>query len=159
MNADPAVMADLGGPLTRAQSDAKLDLFDNFFTTHGYGRWVVEDRSDSATERFLGYCGLKPHEADHPLGRHSDIGWRLCRRAWGRGYATEAARAALDDAFNRTELAAVYAYTAATNHRSQAVMSRLGMNRQEDLDFAIPDDVLGRWHGLVWVARRPGSAG
>ncbi len=155
MNADPVVMADLGGPLTRFQSDAKLDLFESCFASHGYGRWVVEDPAASADDRFLGYCGLKPHGEDHPLGPHSDIGWRLCHRAWGQGYATEAAQAALEDAFGRAGLSTVYSYTAADNHRSQSVMTKLGLDRREDLDFVIPDEVLRQWSALVWVAHRP----
>ncbi len=155
MNADPVVAADLGGPLTRSDSDAKFTQFSGFFRTCGYGRWVVEDPSAPPEGQFLGYCGLKPHGADHPLGAHSDIGWRLCRKAWGNGYAPEAARAALDDAFTRTDLQTVYAYTAADNHRSQSVMTKLGLERRADLDFAIEDESIGQWRGLVWVADRP----
>ncbi len=154
MNADPEVMADLGGPLSRAASDAKLASFDAAFDSHGFGRWLVQG-SPGGEPEFLGYAGIKPHDASHPLGAHNDIGWRLRRRAWGHGFATEAATAALDDAFGRVGLDAVYAYTAADNIRSQRVMARLGLDRAEQLDFTMPDEVLGEWHGLVWVASAP----
>lgn len=101
---------------------------------------------------FLGYGGIVPHTDDHPLGEHWDIGWRLSRNAWGHGYATEAATAALIDAFERLGLPQVLAYTAAENVRSQAVMNRLGMQRRVDLDFAGHYDGYGLWNGLVWVA-------
>jgi len=151
MNADVEVMADLGGPLTRAASDDKLDRFRSTFALHGITRWVVTDRLGG----FMGYCGIVPHTDDHPLGEHCDIGWRFCRNAWGHGYATEAATAALADAFERLDLPQVLAYTAAENARSQAVMNRLGMTRRVDLDFASDYDGYGVWNGLVWIAMPP----
>jgi RimJ/RimL family protein N-acetyltransferase len=66
-------------------------------------------------EPLLGYAGVIPSRLDHPLGSHSEIGWRLVQRCWDHGYATEAARAALDDAFTRLGLAKVIAYTSLDN--------------------------------------------
>lgn len=155
MNADTEVMADLGGPLLRAASDAKFEAFSGFFNTHGYSRWVVEGSLNGSEPIYLGYAGIKPHDESHTLGAHSDIGWRFSRAAWGHGFATEAAAAALHDAFTRVGLTRVLSYTAPDNARSQAVMRRLGLERDESLDFTMPDDVLGEWHGLVWVATAP----
>lgn len=148
MHADPEVMWDMGGPFSRAKSDAKFDRYRDAFTTCGYCRWAAED----STGRFVGYTGLMPSREGHPLGVHSDIGWRLVRTAWGKGYATEAARAALKDAFVRIGLKEALAYTSADNLRSQAVMTRLGLMRAEALDYSegAGDAV---WCGLVWVAR------
>src|SRR5262245_20568947 len=148
LNADPVVMADLGGPLMRDVSDAKLDRYIDAIRRHGYGRWLVETRAGS----FLGYCGVMTAPPDHPIGQHAEIGWRFRRHAWGKGYATEAAQAALADAFRRVHLAEVLAYTSADNHRSQAVMRRLRLCRDESRDFEIYNDRLGRWRGLVWSA-------
>jgi RimJ/RimL family protein N-acetyltransferase len=97
MNADAVVMADLGGPLSRGRSDLKLERLRCSLRDDGVTRWVVTDRSG----RFCGYCGIVRQGEDHPLGAHHEIGWRLSRRSWGRGYATEAAAAALSDAFDR----------------------------------------------------------
>jgi RimJ/RimL family protein N-acetyltransferase len=74
------------------------------------------------------------------------------RSAWGHGYATEAARASLKDVFERVQLKAVLTYTSADNLRSQAVMTRLNLQREPSLDYSEP---LGArtWHGMVWVAR------
>jgi RimJ/RimL family protein N-acetyltransferase len=77
------------------------------------------------------------------------------RHAWGFGYATEAARAALTDAFVRVGMDAVIAYTAADNLRSQAVMTRLKMRRDPSRDFTTDYAIKG-WRGLVWEAR-PGG--
>jgi len=151
LNADPDVMADLGGVLTRAQSDAKLDRYAAAIAAHGCGRWLMETRDGV----FLGYAGVMPAGPDHPLGAHAEIGWRLMRAAWGHGYATEAASAALGDALGRAGLSEVLAYTAPDNLRSQAVMARLGLERDFARDFTAHYDAADAWHGLVWVARAP----
>lgn len=151
LNATPEVMWDLGGPLGRAQSDAKFDRYVAAFARHGFCRWALEDRDG----QFLGYTGVMPSRPGHPLGPHADIGWRLVHSAWGRGYATEAARAALRDAFERVGLKEVLAYTSADNVRSREVIKRLNMQRAESLDYAEPLGT-GMWQGLVWIAR-PGN--
>lgn len=148
LNADPEVARDLGGPLDRRQSDAKLDRYVATFERHGYCRWAIED----SQQLFRGYAGAMPSPPDHPLGPHVEIGWRLARAAWGRGYAAEASAAALADLFTRIGLGEVLAYTSHDNARSQAVMRRLGLQRDPARDFSHAYD--GRpWHGLVWVAR------
>jgi RimJ/RimL family protein N-acetyltransferase len=148
LNTDPVVSRDLGGPLARAESDAKLDRYMATFEQVGFCRWLIEDMN----EQFLGYAGVMPSRSGHPLGRHFDIGWRLARSAWGRGYATEAAKASLRDAFERVHLKEVLAYTAADNVRSQAVIQRLNMQRAASLDYSEPVGK-GTWRGLVWIAR------
>ena len=134
--------------MARAESDAKLDRYMATFEHHGFCRWLVEVQD----EQFLGYAGVMPSRPGHPLGRHFDIGWRLVRPAWGRGYATEAARASLRDAFERVHLEQVLAYTSADNVRSQAVITRLNMPRAASLDYSEPAGT-GIWRGLVWIAR------
>jgi RimJ/RimL family protein N-acetyltransferase len=149
MHADPEVMHDYGGPISRIESDAKLDRYVLAYRRYGFCRWAVESQEG----KFLGYTGVMPSRPDHPLGPHVEIGWRLVRQVWGHGYATEAARAALRDAFIRVRLAEVLAYTAPDNLRSQAVMARLGLQRVPARDFTANFDSIKRWHGLVWVAR------
>lgn len=149
LNAHPEVMADLGGPIDRAASDRKFDHYAAAYEARGYCRWLIEDHAGT----FLGYTGVMPRNGDHPLGFHNEIGWRLTREAWGGGYATEAARAALDDVFTRIGLDEVLAYTRPDNLRSQAVMLRLDLQRDEARDFVIPLENVQHWTGLVWVAR------
>jgi RimJ/RimL family protein N-acetyltransferase len=93
-----------------------------------------------------------PSRHGHPLGPHADIGWRLVRSVWGRGYATEAARASLRDVFERALLKEVLAYTSADNVRSRAVIQRLNMQRAASLDYSEPLGA-GMWQGMVWRAR------
>jgi len=149
LNTDPEVSRDLGGPLSRAASDAKLDRYIAAFESLGFCRWAIESRAGD----FLGYAGVMPAGAGHALGAHDEIGWRLMRNAWGHGYAAEAAREALDDAFTRIGLTEVLAYTAPDNLRSQAVMERLRLTRDPSRDFVARYDRVGDWHGLVWVAQ------
>ena len=150
MHADPAVMHDYGGPISRRESDAKLDRYMAAYGNDGFSRWAVETRDGD----FLGYAGPITSGPDHPLGLHVQIGWRLVRRAWGFGYATEASRAALDDAFDRVRLEAVVAYTSPDNLRSQAVMMRLQMRRDRSRDFTADYAAIKGWRGLVWEASR-----
>jgi RimJ/RimL family protein N-acetyltransferase len=131
LHAHPEVMRDLGGPIDRAASDKKLASYRAAFCRHGFSRWAIETRDGN----FLGYAGVMPSPADHPLGAHFQIGWRLVRDAWGKGYASEAAAAALSDAFSRAGLQEVVAYTERENKRSQAVMNRLPMTRDPSRDF------------------------
>lgn len=148
--ADAEVMRDLGGPIDRAAADAKLDRYAATLARADVARLAVETRSGA----FLGYAGVMPLAEGHPSGARFDVGWRLMRDAWGRGYATEAARAALDNAFARLGPEEIVAFTAPDNLRSQAVMQRLNMVRAAERDFTLTGDRLGDWHGLVWVARR-----
>ncbi len=145
LHADPEVMADLGGPIDRSASDAKLDRYLMAFARHGFSRWAVT----APDGELLGYTGVMAEAAGHPLGAHAQVGWRFVRRAWGHGYATEATLVALDDAFGRAGLTEILAYTAADNVRSQAVMGRLGLRRDPSRDFTMDNG----WRGMVWMAR------
>jgi RimJ/RimL family protein N-acetyltransferase len=157
MNADPEVMHDLGGPIGRADSDRKLDAYADSFDRYGYTRWLIETLDEGESHgTFVGYAGVVAHsEPGHPLGLHDEIGWRLTRTAWGHGYATEAARAALGDVFTRIGLSEVLSYTSPDNVRSQAVMRRLNLRRDRSLDFTATYPEFESWSGLVWVATAP----
>src|SRR5687767_147379 len=113
MSADPDVMLSWGAPMSRMVSDARLDRYMAAFKRHGFCRWLLETRDGE----FIGYAGIMPGREGHPLGPHFEIGWGLVRRAWGRGYATEAAKAALQDVFTRGGLTEVLGYTTPENVR------------------------------------------
>ena len=155
MNADPEVREHLGALLTREQSDASVARFEADFDRRGYGWWAVEVRD---TGGFVGFAGLDEVEDGMPF-TGVEIGWRLARSSWGRGYATEAALAVLAHGFGALELPEVLAVTTATNLRSQAVMRRIGMSRDTEADFddpTVPEGPL-RPNVLYRVARGPGS--
>jgi RimJ/RimL family protein N-acetyltransferase len=149
-------MADLGGPFTPAQSNEKFARYATSWTTLGISRWALEDMKG----QFQGYCGVmyRPDSA-HPLGAHYEIGWRLCRSAWGKGIAARAAVLALEHAWATIGANEILSYTAPDNFRSQKVMSRLALARYPERDFkAKYDGQPTMWHGLVWGAIRPESA-
>ncbi len=146
LHSDPIVMRDLGGPISREQSARKMDKYRNAFAQFGYSRWCVTDRSGG----FLGYVGIMQRGEQHPIGAHDEIGWRLSRNAWGNGYATEAALAALNDCFMRHSLAEVLAYTSADNARPQAVIARLPFERCQSRDFNTGTAGGGSRNVLVW---------
>ena len=151
LNADPEVMHDYPALPERDWVDAKFDRYSAHFRNHGFGRWMLERKSDGQT---LGYTGIMPIWPEHPYGEGMEIGWRLVRSAWGQGYASEAATAALADGFGRLGFDEVVAYTTETNDRSQAVMRRSGMTYDPGRDFHHPDQADGsslrRW--LIYVA-------
>lgn len=148
LHRDPEVMADLGGPIDPAQCDLKFDRYCAAQRDHGVSRWAVENVDGI----FLGYAGVMPRMApEHPLGPHFEIGWRFMRGAWGKGYATESARAALDHATKELGLQGIIAYTGPDNWRSQAVMLRLGLVRDPLRDFVAPNPHGRPARGLVWV--------
>jgi RimJ/RimL family protein N-acetyltransferase len=148
MHADPEVMVDAARPLTREKSDRKLDRYVAGFARDGFCQWAVE----SLDGAFVGYAGATRIAKAHPLGAHVGAGWRLARRAWGNGYASEATRAAFDDLYRRAGVREILAYTSPDNVRSRAVMARLAMRREPELDFTA-DYPSGPWTGLVWSAR------
>lgn len=132
----PAVMRWLGGVADAAEQAAGQARIENYRAEHGHTFWVVERREDGA---LLGFCGLKrSNQAGGPQGM-MEVGWRLREDAWGKGYAKEAAAAALALAFDRFGAEEVIALTVARNTASWGLMLRLGMERREDLDFASPD--------------------
>jgi len=151
LNADPGVMEHFPAPLSREESDALAARLRDAMASRGWGLWAVERRADDA---FLGFAGLTPVRREMPFAPAVEIGWRLARAAWGSGYATEAARAALRVAFGTLELPEVVSFTAATNERSVAVMRRLGM--REDAPFEHPAIAEGhrlRPHRLFRLSR------
>ena len=130
----PAVMRYLGGVQDRSTWDAAVTRLESYQSEFGHTFWLVERKVD---DELLGFCGLK--RVNSPggdrLAGQFEIGWRLRESAWGKGYAKEAAIAALDLAFSRFDAPHVVALTIGANIESQGLMKRLGMTRREDLDF------------------------
>jgi RimJ/RimL family protein N-acetyltransferase len=150
MNADPEVMRYFPAPLSRAESDRAVDRFERRFDEQGFGLWALELR---ATGEFLGFTGLNPMPAGMPGAGGIEVGWRLARRAWRHGYATEAARAAVEVAFAGLGLSEVWSLTAVANTPSEAVMHRLGMRRWALVDH--PQLPEGHWLRPHVVYRLP----
>ena len=152
LNADAEVMAHFPAPLSRIESDAMADKIRQLFAPRGWGLWAVEL---SAEKRFIGCVGLHNPIAELPCSPCTEIGWRLAREAWGHGYATEAASAALAFAFNTLKLEEVVSFASKTNIKSIAVMKRLNMlDSHQDFDHpAIPQGSILRPHVLYKITR------
>lgn len=140
LNADPVVMATLPAALTRAESDAPVARTEASFDERGHGLWAVEER---ATGAHVGFVGLAAATFPAAFTPAVEVGWRLAAAHWGQGYATEAARAAVADGFDRLGLAEIVSFTAEGNERSRRVMERLGMTRDPSEDFDHPSLPVG----------------
>ncbi|MDV2079251.1 GNAT family N-acetyltransferase [Marinobacter xestospongiae] len=153
MGSDPEVMAYFPSLLSREDSDAMADRCQALIQLRGWGFWALETRDGG---EFVGFVGLHEPAAELPFSPCVEIGWRLAREAWGRGYATEAASAALDFAFDQLGLAEVVSFTTLENRRSRAVMERLGMRSAADENFEHPAVAVGnplRPHCLYRLGR------
>jgi RimJ/RimL family protein N-acetyltransferase len=134
MNADPAVMEFFESPQSRAASDASINAWQAQFAANGWSNWAVELRKSA---EFIGFTGLSTPRRTFSFSPCVEVGWRLVRACWGRGYATEAARACLRVAFEQLALPEIVSFTAVGNLRSRAVMERIGMhNANQDFEHS-----------------------
>jgi RimJ/RimL family protein N-acetyltransferase len=164
LNADARVMEHFPNALTRGESDELVDRFGQRWDEDGLGLWAVERRDDGA---FLGFTGLAPPRFEADFTPCVEVGWRLAAEAWGHGYATEAARAALAFGFEVRGLSEILSWTVPANLRSRAVMERIGMTHDPADDFDHPSIAVGsplRRHVLYrlsrerWLATREAGA-
>lgn len=124
LNADPRVMEFFPEPLSQMQSDRMADRIRGLIGQRGWGFWAVEVPGIAP---FIGFVGLHKPSAELPCSPCVEVGWRLAAAYWGKGYASEAAAAALRAGFEQLELPEIVSFTAVLNQRSQAVMQRIGM--------------------------------
>jgi len=144
MNADPDVMRFIGdGHVNdRAEAAASLAQMRRHWDEHGFGRWALERKEDGSV---IGFAGLGfPHFIPE-LATVPEIGWRLDRPHWGRGYATEAAIASRDDFFRSFGYDRMISLAYPANTSSLRVMAKLGFRRD--------GEVRGVGGRLIWVHR------
>jgi RimJ/RimL family protein N-acetyltransferase len=156
MNCDPEVMRFFPSLQGRAASDASIDGWQSQFAAQGWSNWAVEERESG---RFIGFVGLTVPRRNLPFSPCVEIGWRLARPYWGKGYATEAANAALRVGFERVALREIVSFTTLGNLKSRAVMERIGMhNANQDFEHpAIPEGHEQRLHCLYRLTREQWS--
>jgi ribosomal-protein-alanine N-acetyltransferase len=152
MNADPRVMEHFPAVLTHDESDALVARIERQLAQFGWGLWAAERRD---TGEFIGFIGLSPVPDDLLLAPGTEVGWRLAREHWGRGFATEGARASVHHGFDNVGLDEIFSFTAAANLRSQRVMQKLGMSRDAANDFEHPryPNWSGRHHVVYRLSR------
>ena len=152
MSADSKVMEYFPRVLSEEESNVVADKVSTLINSNGWGFWALELLSEG---RFIGFVGLHRLELEYPFSPGVEIGWRLSREFWGRGYASEAANAALQFAFRSLGLNEVVSFTAVRNKRSEAVMKKIGMIDARE-NFNHPNLPFGdplREHVLYRIAR------
>ncbi len=154
MNDDPDVMRHLPAMLTAEESNALVKRIEAHFAEHGFGLWALEVPGIAP---FIGYCGLLRVRFDAHFAPAVEIGWRLAREFWDQGYATEAARAALEWGFINLDVDEIVSFTTPANNRSRRVMERIGMTNDvaDDFDHPLLPGGHPLQHHLLYRARRP----
>ena len=153
LNANSHVMRFFLTTRTLDDSNSEARWFAERFTVDGFGPWAVEV-PDVAP--FAGFVGAWRIMRQMPFTPAVEIGWRFDEPYWGKGYAAEAAKAALQDIFLRTDVPEVVAYTTKQNEPSQRVMEKLGMRYDPTADFdhpAVPEAHPLRRHVLYRISR------
>ncbi len=151
LHADPFVMEHFPFMLSCEQSDAFANKARQGIEEKGWGLWAVECKENG---EFIGMVGLQPVSDFLPFAPAVEVLWRLAYPYWGRGYATEAANACIDFAFQTLGEDHVVAFTALKNSRSEAVMKRLAMEYHGVFDHPqLPDGHPSKPHHL-YIARK-----
>lgn len=121
---DKAVMEHFPKLLTKEESKDLIDRLNVHFQTYGYTYFAVDILESS---EFIGFTGLKNQDWESEFTPCVDIGWRLKKTAWGKGYATEAAKGCIDASFSVFKVKEVLSFTTDTNTPSEKVMQKIGM--------------------------------
>jgi RimJ/RimL family protein N-acetyltransferase len=153
LNADPEVMEYFPKCLSREESDQSAGRIREGIERRGFGFWAVEVLG---VADFIGFTGLSVPPYETHFTPCVEIAWRLARKFWGFGYATEAARLALDYGFRELGLDQIVAFTFVGNRRSRKVMERLGMTHSQEDDFehpSLPEEHHLRRHVLYRLSR------
>jgi RimJ/RimL family protein N-acetyltransferase len=154
LNADPTVMRFMRSVLTREDSDAYVQRARQHLADHGFCTWAVEA---PGVAPFIGAVGLNHLRFEASFTPAVEVAWRLDQPFWGQGYATEAARAAIQDGFTRIGLKEIVAITRPANIPSERVMQRLGMTRSAEFDHPLlPEESPLRRH-ILYRQAAPGS--
>ena len=159
LNGDPVVMEHFPSTLTPEQSDEMVERMRATWAANGYGLWAVEVK-ESGT--FIGFIGLSSPTWEASFTPCVEVGWRLARHAWGRGYAPEGARAALDFGFTHVGLPRdeIVSFTTVANANSRRVMEKIGLTHDtsDDFDHPMLPDWAGRRHVLYRIGRTAWAA-
>lgn len=154
LNLDPVVMRFFPGLQSREGSDSDIKRWSTELDDRGWSNWAVETR---ASGKFIGFIGLTVPRRALAFMPCVELGYRLAREHWGKGYATEGAKAALRIGFDRLGLQEIVSFTSCINLPSRAVMERVGMtNADADFDYPNPallDDSELKKHCLYRLSR------
>jgi RimJ/RimL family protein N-acetyltransferase len=136
LNSDVRVMEFMPARLSPVESDLFLDRIEQHFFKYGFGLYAVDLRQP---RQFIGTVGLMVPAFKAHFTPCVEIGWRLSADCWGRGLATEAAKAVVQHAFESLKLESLVSFTVPANTRSRRVMEKIGMTRDSSDDFEHPN--------------------
>ena len=135
MDSDPEVHKYVGARPTQTIQDTShhIDLIRQQYVDNGIGRWAVIEK---ASGQFIGWSGLKlMRETVNGHTLYYDLGYRLMKKYWGQGYATESAKAALDYSFRQFKPEKIYGMAHTENKGSTNVLTKSGLRFVEEFDF------------------------
>lgn len=134
INADPEIMKFFPKTQTTEETQSFIERMQKQFTEFGYCYFAVELLADS---EFIGFIGIayQTYQADYTPC--TDIGWRLSKKHWGKGYATEGAKRCLEYAFQNLGLIKIFSIAPKTNENSEAVMTKIGMSKVKEFDHPL----------------------
>jgi RimJ/RimL family protein N-acetyltransferase len=135
INQDPKVTEFLAGPFTM---DNIYDFISRMIAqgdNHNYTLWAACLKE---TGGLIGFIGLNYTDWEFPFSPAVEVAWRLGSQYWGKGYATEGAKASLDYGFKKCRLNEIISFTVPINSRSIRVMEKIGLKRDLNSDFAHP---------------------
>ena len=135
INQDPKVMRYFPGLQDEETTKSFIKKVNDHFDKHGYSLYACVRRD---SHEFIGFIGLLFADFESHFTPATEIGWRLSSRQWGRGFATEAAQAVLDYAFQELKVAEVVSFTAQGNAQSIRVMQKIGLQYNPEDDFDHP---------------------
>jgi RimJ/RimL family protein N-acetyltransferase len=134
LDADAAVMAFLPNVLSREETLAQIGRISTHFEKYKFGLFAVERKDNN---QFIGFTGLAHVNFESHFTPCVEIGWRLSKPNWGRGFATEAAKVCLEYGFGQLGLKEIYSFTSVDNKRSEHVMKKTGMQKQGEFDHPL----------------------
>lgn len=162
LDGDPEVMRflDDGRPKSRETVEAETlpILLRSYERSAGLGVWATVGRSSG---EFVGWFALQPAEGEDP--EEVELGYRLRRSAWGKGYATEGSQALIRKAFTELGVRRVFAQTMAVNTASRRAMEKAGLKLVRTFHEEWPHPIEGAEHGeveyaLTWAGWKQGAA-
>jgi RimJ/RimL family protein N-acetyltransferase len=151
MCADPQVMRYFPSVMTYDECVGFIERQMQGHIENGFGLWALEVEG-----LFAGFTGLARATFATTFTPCVEVGWRLAPWAWGKGFASEAAKESLRIGFEEHQISEIFSFTTQSNTPSEAVMKRIGMQRREDLDFDHPNTP--GWWGQSHIVYSIGQA-
>lgn len=151
LDSDPEVMHFITGGQSTSRQEVETEILPAYLEYYeryaGYGFWAVIERP---TGDFVGWFHFRPENEDHP--DQVELGYRLRRSAWGKGYATEGSRALIEKGFRELAVERVYATTMVVNVASRRVLEKAGLRYVRTFHQPWPYPIAGEEHGDVEYA-------